>query len=75
MPDATMDSAIDKEEPVTLTVKGRKAVSVTLKEASPNSPEHVGRVRLVDLGGRPGDSVTCHYGYGYMATSAITSCY
>lgn len=59
----------DEEEPVTLTVKGRKAASVTLKESSPNSSKHEGRIRLLDLGAKPGDTVISRYGYGYMATS------
>jgi len=59
-----------EEEPVTLTVKGPNSVPVTLTETSPASGEHIGRVSLSDLGAKPGDTVTCSYGFGYLATEA-----
>jgi hypothetical protein len=67
---APLNFDIEKDEPVTLIVKGRNDASVVLTESSATSPEHIGRVRLSDLGSRRGDEVLCSYGFGYMGTRA-----
>ena len=67
---APLNFDAEREEPVTLIVKGQRALPVTLKESSPNAPEHVGRVSLAGLNAKPGDRISSSYGFGYMATSA-----
>jgi hypothetical protein len=67
---APLNFDIDKAEPVTLTVRGKKSVSVTLEEESARSDTHVGQVSLSDLGVKAGDEVVCSYGFGYMQSSA-----
>jgi hypothetical protein len=57
------------DEPVTLSIGGPNGSSqVVLKEESPRSAFHVGRIALDKLGAKPGDVLKCCYGFGYMAT-------
>jgi hypothetical protein len=60
------DSTAD--EPITLKLQGPKSATVTLREASPASPEHIGRIPLSALGAKQGDRISGCYGFGYMAT-------
>ncbi|HKL20263.1 MAG TPA: hypothetical protein VJ904_00570, partial [Tichowtungia sp.] len=67
---APLNFDISEAEPITLKLVGPRSATVTLREASPPSPEHVGRIPLRALGAKPGDVITATYGYGYMAATA-----
>lgn len=61
----------DKDEPVSLDVEGPNGSSkVVLKEESPQSATHVGRIGTDKLTAKPGDVLKCRYGFGYMAAVA-----
>ncbi len=60
---------VRKDEPMELTVKGSKEVTITLVEEAPCSDTHVGQLSLSDLSVSAGETIECSYGFGYMQTS------
>lgn len=68
---APLNFDITKNEPFTLTIEGPKSVTLEMKELSPESPVHIGRIPLSRIGAQQGDTLSASYGYGYMG--AVTS--